>query len=455
MLAPSFIFRDADVGFGRVVDVRVQEGRVAAIGGRCGSEELEIDCAGGGLLPGLHDHHIHLMATAAANESVRCDGVASLTELRRKFSDAVPREGWLRGVGYDDGALGLLDRHALDDVSPDVPLRVQHRSGALWVLNTAAVVALGIGETSLPGVELDAAGQAIGRLWRMDHWLRDRMPMPSIPDLRLLGQELSKYGITGVTDASPDLTPDTVDILGGGALPQRVTLLGDPAGRMPFKIVLADHDLPRPDALRGRIERVRPRPVAMHCVTRLALVIAVAALREAGPVTGDRVEHAAVCPAELAAALADLGVTVVTQPSLVGRRGDEYLDRAEQADGAHLWPFASLLAAGVAVGCSSDAPYGEVDPWRTAVDARDRVSPSGKVVGAGERVSAERAIAGFLTPPDAPGGSARTVRVGADADLVLLDVPRTQVFRAPDARHVRLTMIGGNVVYTSEAAVTR
>src|SRR3546814_4228977 len=35
-------------------------------------EESSIDARGGALLPGLHDHHIHLFALAAALESIAC-----------------------------------------------------------------------------------------------------------------------------------------------------------------------------------------------------------------------------------------------------------------------------------------------------------------------------------------------------------------------------------------------
>lgn len=141
------------------------------------------------------------------------------------------------------------------------------------------------------------------------------------------------------------------------------------------------------------------------------------------------------------------------QPSLVARRGDEYLDRVETEDVPFLWPFASLVSAGVAVACSSDAPYGELDPWQTVVAARDRISPSGRVVGPGERVRPAAALAGFLTPAEPPGGVARTIQVGAAADLVMLDRPLADALRDPAARDVRLTMIDGRVMYEADAAV--
>jgi len=55
-------------------NVRLDEGRIAAAGRHLEAlaGDVVLDAEGGALLPGLHDHHIHLFALAAAHESVRC-----------------------------------------------------------------------------------------------------------------------------------------------------------------------------------------------------------------------------------------------------------------------------------------------------------------------------------------------------------------------------------------------
>ena len=166
-------------------------------------------------------------------------------------------------------------------------------------------------------------------------------------------------------------------------------------------------------------------------------------LAEVGTVAGDRIEHAAVTPPEAAQLMAILGLTVVTQPSLVGRRGDDYLDRVDAEDLPWLWPFRSLLDAGVPVGCSSDAPYGSLDPWESIKAATQRRAPSGRQVAAHQAVDAATALDGYLSHPSAPGGAVRKVSVGMPADLVLLDRPLETMLREPDSRAVRLTMIDG------------
>ena len=80
-------------------------------------------------------------------------------------------------------------------------------------------------------------------------------------------------------------------------------------------------------------------------MTDSQLVVTIAALREAGGHPGDRIEHAAVVPDDCIADLAELGVTVVTQPNFVAERGDEY--RAEVPGGT----TRSAVAGGVAGRC--------------------------------------------------------------------------------------------------------
>ena len=144
----------------------------------------DIDAAGGTLLPGLHDHHVHLRALAAARASVAAGPPQTRTAAdlaaRLRAADAdLPPGAWLRAVGYHESVAGALDRQVLDRLLPHRPVRVQHRTGALWMVNSAAVARLGLDGCELSGVERDQAGRPTGRLWRMDRWLADRVPAAS------------------------------------------------------------------------------------------------------------------------------------------------------------------------------------------------------------------------------------------------------------------------------------
>jgi predicted amidohydrolase YtcJ len=456
----GLVFADVEViGRGRV-DVSVAAGRITAVGA-ANPTGPAIAGQGRALLPGLHDHHLHVLAAAAARTSVECGPpvVRDRADLAHALAAGRPHRGWIRGVGYHESVAGDLDATELDRLTAAVPTRVQHRSGALWMVNGLGVSALGLDDVQLAGVERDGDGRPTGRLWRMDDWLRERIGVDPSPDVAGVSAELARYGVTGVTDATPDLGVSAVTVVVAGGFEQRLLSLGVdvPAGvgLGPRKIVVADHQLPSFDELVELVRAARPRAVALHCVTRAALVLTLAVLGDVGAHPGDRIEHAAVGPPELARRAAALGLTVVTQPGLVRDRGDDYLDQVEADDQPFLWPFASLLAAGVRVGCSSDAPYGGLSPWASIAAAVERRSISGRPVAAAERVDAWTALRGYLSPLSDPGGEPRSVVAGAPADLCLLDRPLADALRSPADVEVLLTVRGGRIIHGESALAGR
>lgn len=447
---------------GRSTTVRLAGGRVAAVGDgvvpRPGDEL--VDGRGGSLLPGLHDHHQHVLAAAAVAGSLDVGtpaGMGRLAELGR-----VPGP-WLRAVGHHEAVGGRLDRAALDRLAPHRPVRVQHRSGALWVLNSAALDLVAHVLDDSADVDRDRSGRPTGRLWRYDARLRQALP-EELPDLAGWGSALAAVGVTGLTDATPDLEPSGVALLArahaSGELPQQLLLLGAASGPLPDglthgprKLLLHDHDLPTFDELADRVRAARAegRAVAVHCVTRESLLLTLAVLDEVGRVPGDRVEHASVVPEPSLLR----GLAVVTQPGFLTARGDDYLREVDPDDVPHLYRVASLLAAGVPTAVSSDAPFGPWDPWQVLRAARDRRTATGTVVGARERVPATTALAGWLSPPGAPGGAPRRVAVGAPADLVLLHTGLTEAMDVLDPSVVRHTWIAGRRVgQPSRSALT-
>lgn len=481
----SLLFRDVELPSGRA-DVAVEEDRVSAVGPDLAAGTAEvIDGRGAALLPGLHDHHLHLHAIAADADSVRCGPphVHTGEELAAAL-DGAPGQGWIRGVGYVETVAGLLDADALDRLHHRRPVRMQHRSGALWILNSAAREAVRLDTADHPGVERDDAGHPTGRVWRADAWLRERLPDTGPPSLAGVGADLARFGITGVTDATPDLPPDSLSALldahTSGELPQRLHLLGVPLDngaepgqpRMPrprsarhdigptitgalpdtvtigpYKIVIADSDPLDFEVLSGTVRRVHAlgRPVAVHCVSRAALLVLLAVFDEVGSLPGDRIEHGALIPAESFEALRRLGLTVVTQPGFLVHRGDDYLRRVDHDDLPDLYRCRSLMNDGVAVALSSDAPYGPLDPWAVMTAAVTRRAPTGEIIGTDDRITAPEALRRYLTPLDDPGGRPRTIRVGAPADLVLLDPPMSGSGAVLRSESVRCTVIRGDL----------
>lgn len=199
------------------LDVRVGPDTILAVepGLRRGPGEQVIDGQGGALIPGLHDHHVHLRAAVAARESVDVTAVKSPAEFDRVIAAAaaaVTARRWVRVTGWHEPAAGPLSRARLDMLTGPVPVRVQHRSGAMWVLNSAALDLVGAVGSGSPGVERDERGELTGRLLRLDGWLRERLPADRGPDwfaarLASYAAESLRLGITGWTDATPDRDP--------------------------------------------------------------------------------------------------------------------------------------------------------------------------------------------------------------------------------------------------------
>ncbi len=440
------------------VDVRVGS-RVEAIGAIAPAEgEVVFDGAGGALLPGLHDHHIHLFGLAASQDSVDCGPERSLDEVVGDLRAAPGAR--VRGINYHESLAGELSAAQIDAWVSDRPVRIQHRTGIVWYLNSAALGEVNAGAADLPGIERGADGRPNGRLFRMDEWLSKRLA-GAPPDLSRVSAALAARGITGVTDTTH--TNDDAqarifcDRIGSAELGQNLRLMGGPglAGtfeglvRGEHKIVLDEYRLPELEGLVRRIRRahdVERRGVAIHCVTRIELLVALAALREAGASRADRLEHASVVPAESIPEIAALGVTVVSQPSLVYTRGDRYRADVDVAEHADLYRAATLMAAGVPYAASSDAPYGDPDPWLSASAAVERKTASGEVLGAAERITPEAAIGGYLGDPADPA-SIRRLQVGSPADLCLLDRAWQAAYDNLMAVAVRLTLRGGRCIH--------
>ncbi|MEU6352705.1 amidohydrolase family protein [Streptomyces sp. NPDC047072] len=382
----------------------------------------ELDGHGGALVPGLHDHHIHLAALAAASASVPVgpQDVHGVEELAAALRTGPPG-AWVRAVGYHESVAGELDRFVLDRIAPDRPVRVQHRTGALWVWNSAALQAAG----------LDSNGD--GRFWREDERLRGHVP-PVRLDLEGVGRRAAAAGVTGFTNADPHPAPGLAQLL--SVLPQRLVVMGvDP----PVKMLLDDTTLPTPGELASAVAAVRPRPVAVHCVTRVQLLVTLLALDETGSVPGDRVEHGSVIPAETIPWIRRLGLTVVTQPHFPVERKAAYATDTDPDDRPHLYRCRTLTEAGVPVAAGTDAPYGTADPWAVMRAAAERDD--------GEAIDRRRALGLFLGEPQHPAME-RRLTVGTTADLCLLHVPLRAALDALSADTVRATLVDGRPAHS-------
>ena len=339
----------------------------------------------------------------------------------------------------------------------DRPLRLQHRSGALWILNSGALAALAAARPRGPaGLERDACGRASGRLYRGDAWLRERLGAE--PPSRS-SRPSARAWRAAASAARPTRPPTTMRRRWRAFAPRpravpcrsacsrwgRSTCRSRDSARVArgaVKALLDEPRLPDFDAFTDAIRSAHAagRSFAVHCVTRAELVFAVEAFRAAGARPGDRLEHAALAPPDLVGLAPGCrwpsSRSRISSPSAAtstprGRLRDlAWLYRAAAGSRpAYRSPRAATRPS-VARSVARDRGGGRARP-RPA----PRSAPGGALARAGARALH---VAGR-----APGAPARGVAAGAAADLCLLDRPWRDARQRLSSDDVRATWCEG------------
>jgi len=146
-------------------------------------------------------------------------------------------------------------------------------------------------------------------------------------------------------------------------------------------------------------------------------MLTLAAIEMAGPVYGDRIEHAAIADPAAIEWMKTLGIIIVTQPNFISERVDAYLKDVPETEHENLWRLKAFAAAGLRLAAGSDAPFGDLNPWAAMQSAVNR------------------------------GAAPRTVEVGGLADLVVLDRPWHQARENLGDVKVSASWIDGELVY--------
>jgi predicted amidohydrolase YtcJ len=424
-----------------------------------------IDAKGSLLLPGLHDHHTHLIAYAASLRSVDCGPphVTSESDLISALRGQ-PGSHWLRGTGYHESVLPHLDRQWLDACAPDRPIRIQHRTGRLWVLNSRGMEIVEDAASRLAPHERDRLSSKDGRLYDVDELLGS-LTRSEPPPVGQASQQLAAFGITGINDMTPSNNPETWDwfteLQQNHELLQKVRLSGraelsccEQQPRLCIgetKFHLHESALPDFHEFVSAIDasHKQQRNIAVHCVTEVELVFTLSALQTTGTLPGDRIEHASVIPPALIEQLCELQLGVVTQPNFVRERGDAYLTDIPRDEHIFLYRIASLIQAGIATAFGTDLPFGDPDPWLAMNAATKRITATGNQLNEAECIAPESALSGFLGELAAPS-SIRSIRPGAPADCCLLDVPWQTLRGDLSSAHVRMTIRDGELIYSRD-----
>jgi predicted amidohydrolase YtcJ len=197
---------------------------------------------------------------------------------------------------------------------------------------------------------------------------------------------------------------------------------------------------------------------AIHAIGDAALDQVVTAYEQvirpgAGNLRRHRIEHAGILNDRLMDRIAELDLVVATQPRFLFEQGDGFLASCGPERIKRVYPFRSLIQRGIRVAGSSDCPVVVHDPLLGIRDAVLRRTEEGRTLAPEERLTAEQALRMFTIEAarasfeeDEKG----SLKPGKLADLVVLSGDPLAV--PPEligGLEVRMTVIGGKVVYTA------
>jgi len=164
-----------------------------------------------------------------------------------------------------------------------------------------------------------------------------------------------------------------------------------------------------------------------------------------------RIEHCGICSPDLQARVRAQGIVPAMQPAFFWEFGDGYIRNYGRQRADTMFPARSLIAVGVPVAGSSDAPVTHYAPLFGIEQALTRATMDGDVCGPDERVDLATAIrmhtlnGAYAAFEEREKGS---LEPGKLADLVLLGEDLTRV-PTTRLRHVEvaMTVVGGEIVH--------
>ena len=214
--------------------VAVVAGRIVAVGSDSEVDAVSvpgmitIDAGGRTLIPGFVETHTHPLMTALAHATTIDCGTPpnrTIADVQARVAQAVAQAAPgapIRGRTYDDSLIQDA-RHLsvadLDAVAPHNPVAVRHISGHLTYVNSALLVAAGVGnDTPDPDggrIERDSFGSPTGVLFENAGRLAD-VTAHSVGEDEMVGalgwasDQLVKVGVTSVHDVGSAPFPRTL-----------------------------------------------------------------------------------------------------------------------------------------------------------------------------------------------------------------------------------------------------
>ncbi|MBI2848159.1 MAG: amidohydrolase [Chloroflexi bacterium] len=466
-----------------------------------GNRTRVIDCQGKTVVPGFNDAHCHifsylrkLLSIDLSPQYVR--SISDIKGLIKAKADTTPSGQWISGTDYNEFYLSEKrhpSRREIDEVAPNHPVVLSHRSLHACVLNSRALALAGIThETPEPSgalIERDPNGEPTGLLFDMLGHIRQNVMPPFLQDeleksVYLANQHYLSQGITSLQDATVtnDLSrwQKLKRFKDESRLKSRVYMMFGHRAISDFKnegLSFGDGDaslrlggvkfiLTEP---RGQIYPSQPEldemvfsahragfPVAAHAFSPAHVEAAITAFENArkrlpGIKSRHRIEHCAECPSDFLERLKASQAVVVTQPPFVYYSGERYLATIPAAQVEWLYRFRLFLRNGIIAAASSDSPLVPDNPLMGIYAAVTRQTQAGQYLVPDESISAGEALAMYTINAAYASheeGIKGSLTSGKLADMVILSADLMQI--APEEIKditMGMTILGGEVVW--------
>ncbi len=467
-----------------------------------------VDLHGKTVMPGFIDSHAHMLQFGQSLQQLDLRNVRSIEELQSKLKKHAgdnPGSEWVLGGNWDQERFSerrYPNRRDLDSAVRDRPVFLTRVCGHICVVNSKALQLAGIdAETSQLKDKIDRdekTGEPTGILREEALGLVRRvMPKPSPEEIErsclVACQKAVEAGLTGVNwlVSSPDEIRVLQKLSKEDRLPIRACL-GIPVSLLdhltelglvtgfgndkvmigPVKVMLdgslgghtAALNEPYSDRQETKgmlhytqreLDRIITEAhnaglqMAVHAIGDCAMNVALKTFEGvlAGSPRSDhrhRIEHCSVLSQALIERMKRLGIVASVQPHFVI---SDFWVTSRVGEGRARWvyPFKSLLRAGLVVAGGSDCPVEPIDPLLGMWAAAAREDSHGENVTAEEALRMYTLNAAHAIFDEAMRGS---IEIGKLADLtVLSDDPRlVSPDRIKDIS-VEMVIVGGRIVY--------
>ena len=452
---------------------------------QAGASTKPHDLQGKTLLPGFHDAHIHLWKVGdLLTYMLDLRGVNSIAEMLerlREFAARHPERPWILARGFNETNLAegrMPDRYDLDRAVPDRPCYVIRTCAHIAVVNSIVFSLLPNLDAPAGGeVRRDKQGKATGVFTETALGLVTRLIPAHSPgayrEMILAAQDaLLEKGITSATD--PGVMPDLLAVYrqmeAAGELKIRIhamPIMVPDGGSKPLPLPEQYHsDFLHIDTVKffadgglsGKTAAVK-QPykngggkgvmrlesqfflnlaqkaqaagwrIATHAIGDAAIdqVLALYAELDRSNSRGlrHRIEHLGFPHPEHLNIMRELGTFCVSQPIFLYELGHNYRQYLPNFYLNRVFPYRSVLDAGVSLAFSSDAPVvKDFNPLMGIRNAVERVDARGKEIGGAEKITLVEALRAYtLGAAEAEGTKAvnGSLEVGKWADFAVLE----------------------------------